>query len=370
MYSYDPLTHQLFQQWLARRYQTLENLNQHWTTNYWSQAYTDWSQIPLPTGWPHPSLYLDYFHFISEGFADYQRLQIDIIRRDADPRQWITHNLHCCEELDFALIINDADLAGWDPYPGGDKIDFQHFGWYSDFCRTLKPRPHWITETQPGHVNWAAPNASLPRGTVRDLLWHFYAHGAEAVLFWQWRAPLGSHEQMHGTVIAPDGNPRPIYNEIAQVGKELRDLAPFLDGKRTESAVAVLYSYADQYALKNQKHTNDFDGLKHMTGFYGPLRAMALDVDVLDTRRPVDGYRLLVAPHLYCLDDPLVQKLLRYVNEGGHLLLGPRSGFKDQFNALLPSRQPGRELADLMGDKTAGDSLYLSPYDIAILTDG
>src|SRR5262249_44170707 len=30
-----------------------------------------------------------------------------------------------------------------------------------------------------------------------------------------------------------------------------------------------------------------------------------------------------------------------YVSNGGHLVLGPRSGMKDEFNALLPQRQPG-----------------------------
>jgi len=36
------------------------------------------------------------------------------------------------------------------------------------------------------------------------------------------------------------------------------------------------------------------------------------------------------------------------VRNGGHLVLGPRSGMKDEFNALLPQRQPGF-LLDALG---------------------
>ena len=41
--------------------------------------------------------------------------------------------------------------------------------------------------------------------------------------------------------------------------------------------------------------------------------------------------------------------MVSYVKAGGHLLLGPRSGFKDEYSSMLPSRQPGTRLAELLG---------------------
>jgi beta-galactosidase len=41
---------------------------------------------------------------------------------------------------------------------------------------------------------------------------------------------------------------------------------------------------------------------------------------------------------------------LDYVMNGGHLVLGPRSGMKDEFNALLTQRQPGY-LVDALGGR-------------------
>ena len=47
----------------------------------------------------------------------------------------------------------------------------------------------------------------MPKGAFRTLLWYYLAHGAEAVLFWRWRAGLGGQEQYHGTVLGFDDEP-------------------------------------------------------------------------------------------------------------------------------------------------------------------
>jgi beta-galactosidase len=56
------------------------------------------------------------------------------------------------------------------------------------------------------------------------------------------------------------------------------------------------------------------------------------------------------APALNLLPEAVAQHLIDYVNHGGHLVLGPRSGMKDSYNALYPNRQPG-PLAGLLGGK-------------------
>ncbi len=348
-YSYDEHTRKLFQQWLRTRYETLESLNRRWTTSYWSQEYTDWSQIHIPVGWQNPCLELAFFRFMSDAFAKFQRIQADAIRSHASDRQWITTNMHGTEELDFTQIVESADIASWDAYPPTPTIDHLEFGWVSDFCRTIKRRPHWIMETQSQHKNWAPPNCSMPRGVLRGLTWHFLGHGAQAVLFWQWRAALGGQEQYHGSIIAPDGNPKPHYAELKEIGAEIRRLAPLLARASVTTSVALVYSYVNQRAVDRQRHHTQFDPLKHMIQFYRPFREMALDVDIISPAAISNRYRLIVAPHLHTLDAQLIDKLMNYVRSGGHLLLGPRSGFKDEHNTLLPSRQPGAGLSELLG---------------------
>jgi beta-galactosidase len=57
---------------------------------------------------------------------------------------------------------------------------------------------------------------------------------------------------------------------------------------------------------------------------------------------------LVVAPALNVLSATQAEHLADYVRQGGHLVLGPRSGMKDPYNALWPQRQPG-PLATVLG---------------------
>src|SRR5262249_29264935 len=68
----------------------------------------------------------------------------------------------------------------------------------------------------------------------------------------------------------------------------------------------------------------------------------------ISTDAPLQGYALVVAPSLHVLSAAQGEHLADYVRQGGHLVLGPRSGMKDPYNALWPERQPG-PLGKLLG---------------------
>ncbi|WP_460593483.1 beta-galactosidase, partial [Escherichia coli] len=59
-----------FQAWCQARYGTLAAVNAAWGTAFWSQVYTDWRHIPLPSdvvgGSHNPGLQLDYRRFASD----------------------------------------------------------------------------------------------------------------------------------------------------------------------------------------------------------------------------------------------------------------------------------------------------------------
>lgn len=349
--SYDDEARAQFHAWLGARYGDIDALNRRWTTAYWSQEYSDWSQVPFPGDWDNPCLGQAFRRFMTRAYIGFQRVQRDAIRVHAADRQWITHNAHAHENLDWIEIVQELDLMSYDPYLGKAHVDFASFGWVNDMCRCAKQgRAHWVMETQPAFVSWSDINSAMDKGETRRLVWHHVAHGAEAVLFWQWRSALGGQEQYHGTILAPDGTPRPVYEEVARAGKELARVSEVLSERNAPSKVAVLFSHPDRWAINAQKHHRDFDPIGHLCAYYRPLREAGCDVDIVDPRfRDIDGYELVVAPQLHVASDPVVEKLSSYVRNGGHVVLGARSGFKDEDNALLPSRQPGDELRELLG---------------------
>jgi beta-galactosidase len=365
--SYSDNARAQFQQWLREMYGTLDKLNDAWATSYWSEKYTDWAQIPLPAGTQgynahNPGLRLKWKQFGTECYRRYQRNQVEVIRANTVD-QWITHNfMGFFNGFDHYTISADLDFASWDQYFPVAPMDFGNAGAGHDLTRGFKRKNFWLMETQPGHVNWSPVNRDHDREETRAVAWNAVAHGADAVLYWQWRNALNGQEQYHGSLLAPDGNPRPVFGEIAKVGQEFARLGELLEGTTVDAQVALLHSYDDRWALDFQKHNAGFDWMKYFDGFYRPLAERNVAMDVLSTRANLDGFKLVMAaPHL--ISEQIAGELTRFVEAGGHLVLGARSGMKDNDNALWPQRQPAL-LQALAGAHV--DEYYSLPAPIPI----
>jgi beta-galactosidase len=339
----------LFQRYLAETFGSLDALNHHWSASYWSQTYSAWEQIPIPIGPHNPGLMLAFKRFVTASYRRFQRLQLDVLRPHLRPDVWITHNfMGWFDGLDHYEMAEDLDLAAWDWYIGAGHLDYLTSGAAHDLVRGFKRRNFWLMETQPGNVNWSPLNNVLNKGEARTMAWHAVAHGADAVLYWQWRSALGGQEQYHGTLVDQSGQPRPFYQEVQQLGRDLAAASPLLAGAKTVSRVAMLNSYDSRWSVQWQRHHHDLDYVAHFNHYYRPLAAQNISVDVISADAPLKGYRLVIAPALLILNESRVEQLTDFVKRGGHLVLTARCGMKDEHNALLSSRQPG-PLADIAG---------------------
>lgn len=351
--SFDPDTRAQFQAWLKAKYGTLQALNAAWTTAYWSEAYDAWDEVPLNARPGNPGLMLDHRHFVTDTWVSFQKAQLDVLRAKVDPRQFTTTNiggLGWSDNWDHYAVAHDLDLASWDPYVGEGHLDAARLAAVSDFVRGWKRRNFWAMETQPGSVNWAPVNTTLDRGEVRAMAWEDVGHGADGVLYWQWRSALNGQEQYHGALVGPDGEPLPLYSEVKQLGREFATASKELAGTSPVSKVAILQSYDSRWAIDFQLHTKDYDQLKLLVDWAKPLQAEAQSVDIIEAGAPLDGYSIVFAPSLNVIPDALGARLLAWVEAGGHLVLGPRSGLKDEYDRLQPERQPG-PLAHALGGR-------------------
>ncbi|HLE91946.1 MAG TPA: beta-galactosidase [Anaerolineales bacterium] len=337
----------LFQDFLQTRYGSLDALNEHWSTSYWSQTYSAWQQIPIPIGPHNPGLMLEFKHFITESYRNFQRLQVDNLRPYLPERVWITHNfMRWFDGYDHYTMSEDLDIASWDWYVGMGHHDYLTSGVLHDLVRGFKQKNFWLIETQPGSINWKPINTTLNRGEARTMAWHAVAHGADAILYWQWRSALGGQEQLHGTLVDQSGRTRPFYEEAQQLGRDFATISPILVGSEIKASVAMLNDYDSLWSIKWQPHHRDFDYEKHFTHYYRPLALLNVPVDVVSANglmgiENLTSYKLVIAPALSIQNQTMVEALQAYVAQGGHLVLTIRSGMKDQYNALLPQRQPG-----------------------------
>jgi beta-galactosidase len=349
--SYGDNNRKLFQDWLKARYGTLANLNARWTTAYWSEAYTDWSQVPIQTKYGNPGLLLSWNRFVSDTWRSYQKNQIDAIRPYAGKWQFITTNMMgWFDAYDHYTVSQDLDIASWDDYVGHGHLDPVRNGAAHDLTRGFLRRNFWVMETQPGFVNWSHDNTALDKGEVRAMAWHDIGHGADAVGYWQWRSALNGQEEYHGTLLGPDGTPVPLYPEVAQIGLEFARAGRALADTAPHAEVAILHSYDSRWAVNWQRHNQAFDPIDALLDYYKPLEALVHTVDIVNPSVPLTQYKLVVAPALNLITDEQATNLIAYVNQGGHLVLGARSAMKDIDNALQTARQPG-PLVPLLGGR-------------------
>ena len=331
-----------FIRFLKSRYRDLETLNRRWSTAYWSQTYFNWEQMPVPWGGHNPGLMLEHRRFITNSYTRFQKIQIDAMRPHLAPEAWITHNfMGWFDGFDHYTLSQELDIVSWDWYVGSGRNDYAFSGAMHNIARGYKNRNFWIMETQPNNVNWSPLNNPLEPGETSALAWHAIGHGADAWLYWQWRSAYGGQEQYHGSLVDQSGQPRPFYFDAQSLARGLSAASPILAGTVPAGQAALLYSFDSRWAIQNQRHTRDFDYVDYMVACYRPFSARNIPTHILSPDTALAGYKLVVAPALNVLTESQAHSLADYAFAGGHLVLTPRTGMKDDANALLPQRQPG-----------------------------
>ncbi len=353
--SFDPEAKAQFHQWLKTKYGTVDKLNMLWTTAYWSQTYDSFDEIPVHDKDENPALLLDWDHFVSDTWTSYCLNEISAIRPYADKRQFITTNtMGWFDGFDAYKVHSVLDIAAWDDYVPTVKFDPASNGAEHDLTRSYKQKNFWIMETEPAFVNWRPNNNAIHKGQMREMAWQAVGHGADAVEYWQWRAAINGQEQYHGTLIGVDGTPVPAYDEAKQIGEDFDKAGAALAGTTPKASVAVLESFDSRWAIDFQRFNQAFDPVEELVSFYRPLRAAAQAIDVIQpSAQPATDlaqYKLIVAPALNVLKAEDAPRLIDYVKQGGHLVLGPRSLMKNEYDATWTQRQPG-PLVDLLGGR-------------------
>ena len=359
-----------FRVWLEHKYKNVAALNEAWWNVFWSMEYRSFDEIDLPNRTvtePNPSHALDFYRFSSDSVVAYNKVQCEIIRQYSSAP--ITHNaMIFFGDYDHFKLAEDLDILTWDSYPLGmleqsplpsevkahflrvghpDLVSLMHDLYYG-----AKNKPFWVMEQQPGQVNWAPSNPLPAPSAVRLWSHQAFAHGAGVVSYFRWRAAVGAQETMHAGLNLHDGTPDRASEEVRKVYGELE--TPPINAalnrppsKGGTGEIALLFDYENLWATDLQPHAQGWSYWSLLWNWYSALRGLGLDVALTHPRRDLQEYEVVFAPALFLVDEALAEHLTGYVERGGRLVVGPRSGFKTPTN-LAHAPAPG-PLADLMG---------------------
>ena len=351
-YCYCPHCVERFRKYLENKYGDIENLNRIMGTLVWSHKFNSFDEITPPKppfDLYNRSLTIEWLRFRSWSWLDYVNLQVDIIKSVA-PDKFVTTNLMgLYPEIDYYKLSEKLDLSATDVYPkfGSDTYDPAYTGLVYDATRNMsRNRRFVVMELQAGATDgysYVAPegvgvfkiSVTPEPGEIRKWAYQAIAHGAEGVLFWDWRTrPIGKEQFWHG-ILDHDGVPRRRFHEVEKLFHELDKISGVVDKSRVEAGAALLLSYESLWALdviEKGYYSHTYTG--ELAKAYKALWLNRVNIDVIPPEAPFDNYKIVAAPSLYLASESLIEKLRSYVHKGGTLVLTPRSFVKDEHNRV------------------------------------
>ncbi|MCC3765427.1 beta-galactosidase [Glycomyces sp. TRM65418] len=346
-----------FRAWLQERHGDLDGLNAAWGTTFWSQTYSDWSQVLPPricAETPNPSLVLDWRRFGSDALLRLFRSEAEAIAKHC-PDKPITTNLMVTgnfAHLDYhrwgehvtgpnRLVATDHYLLPDDEIGWPEQVAFG-----ADASRGLAAGGPWLLMEQSTNSSaWRRGYfAKRPGDQLRHSL-SYVARGSEGAMFFQWRASRYGAERYHSAMVPHGGADSRVFREVEQFGAWLRRLTE-VKGSTVVSRAAVLLDFQSVWAANTPGQPSaDMDTYPELRRWHAALWRRGVTTDLANPEWDLSGYEYVFAPHLYLLDSDA--NLRAYVEGGGTLVVGPYSGIVDR-NDHVHEGLPGA-LRDLIG---------------------
>jgi beta-galactosidase len=359
-----------FQRWLRVKYESLDKLNQTWGTVFWSNTYTDFSQVPvpLPSGAPpNPGLALDYDRYQSDANVSFLEEQLSLLRKLCPAHFITTNNVGgLLDNLNLRDLYRNLDFVSSDNYPGffaiflgeGDSaptpealaamVSFSH-----DFMRSVKDgEPFLIMEEQTGKAGQPFFSPQPEPGQLRLWSYQAVAHGAMGINYFRWdTANFGAEEYWHG-LLRHDRSHSPGFDEIQQTMRELKSLGGDALRAPYQADLALCYDPDSDWALTIQPGQPKLKYLSEIVPWYGSLAASHAGVDIVDATQDLSRYKVLCSPAMYVVSRQQADRIRRFVEAGGTFIAGFRLGVKDEHSRIVDTPLPGL-LRDVMGVELA-----------------
>ncbi len=416
-----------FREFLKEKYGTIGRLNEAWGTVFWNQTYTAWSEVHIPrrtnTMAVNPHLALDYLRFISHSVRSFAKMQAEIVRKYCKPGDFVTTNGMFGHIDNHAMTRESLDFYMYDSYPNfGYCVDGfrpdepMKDRWWSRSLtevRSISPR-FGIMEQQSGANGW---NVSMEAPTPRPgqiTLWTMQsiAHGADYISYFRWRTcTFGTEMYWHG-ILDYSGRENRRLREVAQVHKKLEGLQE-IAGAVYRAHVAIVRDYDNMWDAELDHWHGRIDRLSQdslfvaMQQLHVPFDYVYLPAEeekagagtqqeapgipqggapeqqeaVTDSRAADSGmpeaweaaarqlarYEVLFYPHPEILTREQIRLLEQYVEAGGKLVFGCRTGQKNIHGICVTEPLPGLA-AELTGTDVQEYSL-VAPDDGTIYVD-
>lgn len=356
-WDFDDSCKQGFQQWLREKYGNIDALNRAWFGMMWSNMYTDFDEIDIPVNvsegdWS-PQVQIDYRRYFSFTFNRLLSMEAKYVRKNS-PQRFIYTNwpganwsVNCFDGEKY------LDYAGWDnyvPQPFGDDYRIQlRASMEHSFDRRLSNGDNkFLVAEQKAYVD-----ADSNPDVIAAQTWLNVSHGAFGTIFFEWRMPTGSFEQAYESVLGRDKNYRTETKKVFEnLSADIQRIYPLIRNAKTESEVAVLYSYENSWAMRGWVVDGFYDE-EFFNAYGGFKNALKTNVDVIGIQDDFSKYKVIVIPNHRMTTEDEAEKIKAFVLAGGTVVMNSDCGTRDENNQTRELLPPGL-FADLCGCYSSG----------------
>lgn len=345
--SYSETVRQRFIQWLQKKYGDLDTLNEVWDGQRWSRKVSDWDEIGLPQAYGSgaPERKLDFRRFVSDEVGGFYDRFLDIVNKNAPGVLTNTNAWYYSGKkyFDYAPIVYSGKMTrnGFGFYPGNSlKTNWGVMDNVFGITRVQfeAETPFWCTEF--------TTMTAVP-GSIRKAAYATLLYGNQLVCGWTWQSMHGGEEQYLQGMLDWDGVPNRKYYEYKQIAEEFKKIGPYFPYK-LRAEVALAYSFDSHIASAAFPESHEQQIQKVFDQFiYRNIDCRMIDID----RSPLD-YKLLIIPGMAVMTKETADKIRRYVEEGGCVLMTSNSAVTDQTGKVFATTRPGY-LSDVFGVRVA-----------------
>jgi beta-galactosidase len=177
------------------------------------------------------------------------------------------------------------------------------------------------------------------------------------VEYWHWHTLHYGAETYWGGILGHNYERGRTYQSFKEIAEFFKHQGSFLQDLKPDSPVALLNSPESKWAMEfqpairktvNGLHAGDPDSYNKMfNSFYDLFYDAGLGINIYGANQLEDVEEFVKRHPVFCVpgyltsDDNTLHFLDSYAQKGGHLILGPRTGYGNSFGTIRTTVAPG-----------------------------
>jgi beta-galactosidase len=223
-----------------------------------------------------------------------------------------------------------------------DELDGHPATLTDDVARSLKHANFLVTETNAQTIGWDSKGQFPPYdGQLRLNVYNHIADGANMVEYWHWHSLHYGQETYWKGLLSHDLEPNRVYDEFSRTAHELQKIGGKLVNLEHKNDVAILFSKDSFHGIRFMPFSDSANYMTVLKQMHQGLYRANTGVDLVTPDSDFSGYKVLFIPPLYVASDATLEKVSRFVENGGHVVMSFKSGFTNEYDTVRAERAPG-----------------------------